>query len=385
VHVAGVAEDITARRQLEEQLRQSQKLEAIGQLAGGIAHDFNNLLTVILGNSELLLVNAPELDREMVEEIAKAAERSAGLTRQLLAFSRKQVLAPELLDLNAIVVHTERMLRRVIGEDVTLTTRLHRPLPPIKADPGQLEQVLLNLAVNARDAMPQGGELTIRTEVHRESVILEVADTGIGMSHEVRRRVFEPFFTTKPPGKGTGLGLAVVHGFVAQSHGSIAVDSEPGRGTSFRISMPVADGTPMSGGESRAERTALANGAGTILVVEDEDGVRAFTERVLQRAGYHVLSAANGAEAEKMAEECVSAIDVLVTDVVLPDRGGRVLAEQLLVRHPEMKVLYVSGYTDDAVVRHGVLQERTHFLAKPFSPSVLTTKIREVLSSATAL
>jgi PAS domain S-box-containing protein len=382
VHVAGVAEDITARRQLEEQLRQAQKMEAIGQLAGGIAHDFNNLLTVITGNSELLLQALGEADpqREFVEEIAKAGERSASLTRQLLAFSRKQVLAPKLLDLNAVVLDTERMLRRVIGEDVTLTTRLQRPLPPIKADPGQLEQVLLNLAVNARDAMPQGGQLTIGTTADDSHVVLEVADTGIGMSEDVKRRVFEPFFTTKPAGKGTGLGLAAVHGFVAQSQGHIDVDSEPGRGTTFRIALPVADQPTETGAEAPRATDSLVKGAETILVVEDDGGVRTLTARVLRRAGYEVLAASDRSEALRLAREHHGTIHLLVTDVVMPGAGGRLVAEQLLALRPEMKVLYVSGYTDDAVVRHGVLYDRTNFLPKPFSLTVLTEKIRDVLS-----
>jgi two-component system cell cycle sensor histidine kinase/response regulator CckA len=383
VRVAGVAEDITARRRLEEQLRQSQKMEAIGQLAGGIAHDFNNLLTVIGGNSELLAARAPDANRELVEEIVKAVGRAAGLTRQLLAFSRKQVLAPQLLDLNRVVADTERMLRRVIGEDITLTIELQRPLPSIRADLGQLEQVLLNLAVNARDAMPLGGILTIRTMSDGDDVVLDVADTGIGMSDAVKRHVFEPFFTTKPVGKGTGLGLAAVHGFVAQSHGRVTVDSEPGRGSSFRIWLPAANATPLDRDGARPEKPALAHGVETILLVEDEDGVRALIERVLCRAGYHVLTAATAAEAEDVAERHATPIDLLVTDVVMPDRAGPVLAEQLLVRHPEMKVLYVSGYTDDAVVRRGVVGDVMPFLQKPFSPGVLTQKIRQVLAGET--
>jgi two-component system cell cycle sensor histidine kinase/response regulator CckA len=389
VRVAGVAEDITARRHLEEQLRQSQKMEAIGQLAGGIAHDFNNLLTVIGGNSDLLLASAADPDRELVEEIVKAVARAAGLTRQLLAFSRKQVLAPRLLDLNGVVADTERMLRRVIGEDISLITQLQRPLPSIKADLGQLEQVLLNLAVNARDAMPLGGMLTFRTMTDGSDVVLDVTDTGIGMSDEVKRRVFEPFFTTKPIGKGTGLGLAAVHGFVAQSHGSVTVNSEPGRGTSFRISLPAEDASPPDGRDQGSEKPALrygaetsllVEGAETILLVEDEEGVRALAERVLRRAGYHVLTAATGAEAEDIAEAHATPIDLLLTDVVMPDRSGPVLAERILVRHPEMKVLYVSGYTDDAVVRRGVVGDEMPFLPKPFLPGVLTRKVRDVLA-----
>jgi two-component system cell cycle sensor histidine kinase/response regulator CckA len=396
LRLAGVAEDITEHRQLEAQLLQAQKMEAVGQLAGGVAHDFNNLLTIITGYGELLLESFDEQDplREFVDEIRKAGERSAALTRQLLAFSRKQVLAPRIIDLNAIVLDTEKMLRRVIGEDVELRTMLHSPLGTIRADPGQLEQVLLNLAVNARDAMPQGGVLTIVTKnidvaegsaaAHQglsvgPYVMLEVTDSGAGMSEEVKRHLFEPFFTTKGAGKGTGLGLAVVHGFVKQSGGHVTVESEPGAGTSFRIFLSRLDRAHVA--DARTDATAvLPAGTETILLVEDEDGVRTFAKRVLERCGYRVLDATRSDGALLVAAAQTSDIHLLITDVVMPGGGGRSLADQVRTMHPEARVLYVSGYTDDAVVRHGVLHEQVNFLQKPFSPLALARKVRDVLA-----
>jgi PAS domain S-box-containing protein len=379
VRVAGVAEDITARRQLEAQLRQAQKMEAIGQLAGGVAHDFNNLLTVIMGYSELLVTEVSLPDhRELVEEILRAGERSAALTRQLLAFSRKQVLAPRILDLNAVVLDMEKMLRRLIGEDIDLTTRLGRSLPAIRADQGQLEQVLLNLAVNARDAMPAGGHLTISTSADSSLVVLEVKDTGVGMTEAVKRRVFEPFFTTKEAGKGTGLGLAVVHGFVEQSNGQIHLDSAPGCGTVFRISLPAADRAAAVGNVPSAIR--LAAGEETVLVVEDDEGVRALTKRMLERCGYSVLSAAGAEEALRIARDHPGPIHLLLTDVVMPGIGGRAIAEELGGFRAETRVLYVSGYTDDAVLQRGVLTESANFLQKPFSQAGLAERVRAVLT-----
>lgn len=387
--------DVSHEKKLEEQLRQAQKMEAIGQLAGGVAHDFNNLLTIITGYSELLLelMSPDNPDRELLEEIRKAGERSASLTRQLLAFSRKQVLAPKVLDLNNVVRDTEKMLRRVIGEDIELTTVLHPQLGSVKADPGHLEQVLLNLAVNARDAMPQGGKLTIETNnvvlgedyarshvvlQPGEYVMLKVTDTGIGMTEEVKRRLFEPFFTTKGSGKGTGLGLAVVHGIVKQSDGAIEVHSEPGVGTSFEIYLPRVENVAPAE-KSLAGLSSAPRGTETLLLVEDEDAVRALSRFTLQQCGYTVLEASHGEEAIRVARDHPETIHLLVTDVVMPGFGGRVLADRLLSLHPEMKVLYLSGYTDDAVVRHGILHEEVNFLQKPFSPNALAHQVRAVL------
>jgi PAS domain S-box-containing protein len=388
--------DTSHQKKLEEQLRQAQKMEAIGQLAGGVAHDFNNLLTIITGYSELLLQSKPpdDPDHEMLEEILKAGQRSASLTRQLLAFSRKQVLALKVLDLNDVVRDTEKMLRRLIGEDIHLTTVLHPQLGCVKADSGQLEQVLLNLAVNARDAMPQGGQLTIETnnvalgEYYARShadvrpgwyVMLAVTDTGIGMTEEVKRHLFEPFFTTKGPSKGTGLGLAVVHGIVKQSGGSIEVCIEPGVGTSFKIYVPrVEQAAPT--GKSWSGLGPAPRGTETLLLVEDEDAVRALTRFTLQKCGYTVLEASDGEEAIQVATNHREKIDLLVTDVVMPGMGGRILAERLLSLHPEMKVLYLSGYTDDAVIRQGILHEEVNFLQKPFSPNALAHQVWELLA-----
>jgi two-component system, cell cycle sensor histidine kinase and response regulator CckA len=387
--------DITERKRLEEQFRQAQKMEAVGQLAGGVAHDFNNLLTIINGYSEILATSLQEVDpaRELVDEISRAGERAASLTRQLLAFSRKQVLAPQMLNLNTIVVDMEKMLRRVIGEDVDLATDLPPNLGSVHADPGQIEQVILNLAINARDAMPQGGKLTIETcNIELDQfypdvppgpyVLLAVSDTGHGMTPEVKARIFEPFFTTKEPGKGTGLGLATVFGIIKQSRGHIAVYSEPGAGTAFKIFLPRL-GQPARSPQLHAGPQAASGGNETLLLVEDDDGVRALSRHVLQSNGYTVLVATtHGGEALRICAQHKEPIHLLLTDVVIPELGGRELAEQLVRLHPEMKVLFLSGYTDDAVVRHGVLQAETNFLQKPFSPRVLAMKVREVLDAS---
>jgi two-component system, cell cycle sensor histidine kinase and response regulator CckA len=390
-----IAQDLTARLLLEEQFRQAQKMDAFGQLAGGVAHDFNNLLTIINGYSDLVLNRLPPGDpnREFLAEVHKAGERSAGLTRQLLAFSRQQVLAPRILDLNEVVGDTASMLRRVIGEDVKLSTTTANGLWPVKADPGQVEQILLNLAVNARDAMPTGGKLTIETgnvlldETYTAShpdarpgphVLLAVSDSGCGMSAAVRAKIFEPFFTTKGPGKGTGLGLATVYGIVKQSGGHIGVYSEVGVGTTFKVYLPRT----VQAGEGAKPQSILRSpprGTETVLVVEDDAVVRGLIRQILQHAGYVVLEAATGDEALRVATGHKGRIHLLVTDVVMPGLGGRAAAERLAERHQGLRVLFVSGYTDDAVVRHGVLHDKVNFLQKPFTPATLAWKVREVL------
>jgi len=393
-HYIGVMIDVTARRSLEEQFRQAQKMDAFGQLAGGVAHDFNNLLTIINGYSELLLQSLPPSDpsREMIAEIYNAGERSAGLTRQLLAFSRQQVLAPRILDLNAVVADTEKMLRRLIGEDILLTTTLATQLWAVRADPGQVEQVLMNLAVNARDAMPRGGRLTIetlnvtldeafvRTYANARAgphVVMSVSDTGGGMPPEVQAKIFEPFFTTKGAGKGTGLGLATVFGIIKQSGGHVCVMSQVGVGTTFKVYLPQV--AHVTAAKVPLGRGSMPRGTEIILLVEDEHAVRALTRQILLSCGYTVLEAADGAEGLRLATEHRGRIDLLITDVVMPGMGGRELAEQATERHPGLRVLFVSGYTDDAVIRHGVLREGVHFLQKPFSPFALAVKVRDVL------
>jgi two-component system cell cycle sensor histidine kinase/response regulator CckA len=392
--VVGSLSDITERKGLENQFRQAQKMEAIGHLAGGIAHDFNNLLTVMGGYSDMLLAELPPEDsnREMVGEIRQAADRAAALTRQLLAFSRRTVLEPRVVDLNELVRDHEKMLRRLIGEDVQLTTDLEVALDRVKVDPGQLGQVIMNLAVNARDAMPTGGRLRIETrsvapnDVAAEAlpeatsglyILLAITDTGVGITPDVRAHLFEPFFTTKQPGKGTGLGLATVYGIVKQSGGFIAVDSEPGRGTAFKIYFPAVTDA-ISTDPSPSGRRSRAVGAETILLVEDEDAVRSMINVVLRRAGYTVLETGRSSEAIRLAGE-QRRIDLLITDVVMPEMGGRELVEQVARVRPAIKVLYLSGYTDDAVVRHGVLQAEVAFLQKPFAMAALTNKVRQVL------
>jgi PAS domain S-box-containing protein len=380
----------------EEQLRQVQKMEAIGQLAGGVAHDFNNLLTIITGYGDLLLNGALRADdpaRELVEQVLRASDRASTLTRQLLAFSRRQVLAPQLLVLNSAVLDMDKMLRRLIGEDIKLNSVLASDLDAVKADPGQIEQILLNLAVNARDAMPQGGHLTMETanvfldENYARTrpevcpgpyVMLAVTDTGCGMDAATQARIFEPFFTTKGAGKGTGLGLATVYGIVKQSEGSIFVYSEVGHGTSFKVYLPRAGEAPVVA-PRLATPTARPGGRETLLVVEDDVAVRALTTTVLKMSAYEVMEASDGGEAIHLVEEHPDPIHLLVTDVIMPNMSGRVLAERLTSLRPEMKVLYVSGYTDDSVVRHGLLENEVEFLQKPFTPDALARKVREVL------
>ncbi len=390
-----------ALRESEERLRQSHKLEAMGRLAGGIAHDFNNLLTAIIGYSDLALRRLHDNDplRRNIDEIKKASNRAASLTHQLLAFSRKQVLQPKVLDLNEVVANMDAMLRRVIGEDIDLVTVLEPQLGHVRADPGQIEQVIMNLVINSRDAMPRGGKLTIKTgnveldQAYSRShasvrtgpyVMLAVSDTGTGMDPETQAHIFEPFFTTKEQGKGTGLGLATVYGIVKQSGGNIWVYSEVGRGTTFKIYLPPVAETVQSlkpaGTLAEPER-----GWETVLLVEDEGAVRNLIHGVLEMNGYTVLQADSGIEAIRICEEYEGPIHLLITDVVMPQMGGRDLAERLEASHPEMRVLYMSGYTDDAIVHHGVLDEGVAFLEKPFTPDSLARKAREVLDAGHSL
>ena len=375
-------------------------MEAVGQLAGGVAHDFNNMLTIILGYGELVLEALPKDDslRTAVEAMCEAGTRATNLTRQLLAFSRRAVMEPKLVDLNNLIGEMEKMLRRLIGEDIVLTTLLAPNLSQVLVDPSQIDQVIMNLIVNSRDAMPQGGQLTIGTsnvEVDDEYarlhpgvapgkyVKLEITDTGCGMPRDVKDHIFEPFFTTKEAGKGTGLGLATVYGIVKQSGGHIQAYSEPDYGTSFQILLPVADRSAALLSISTATPTQ-DRGTETLLVVEDEEGVRNMVVHVLERQGYQVLKAANGLEAMDICQNYESPIDLLVTDVVMPQINGRQLAEILHLQFPSMKVLYMSGYTDDAVIRSGVMQAETNFLQKPFTTVVLARKVREVLDDRAA-
>jgi PAS domain S-box-containing protein len=387
--------DISERKQLEEEYRQSQKMEAFGQLAAGVAHDFNNLLTIILGYSEILLIQlvAADPSRELIGQIRKAGERAAGLTRQLLAFGRKQILAPVVLDLNSLLSEIEKMLRRLIGEDVELITLLDPGLGRLKVDPGQIEQVVLNLAVNARDAMPTGGRLTIRTHntVLTETqarehadlppgpyVLLAVSDRGCGMDEATMARIFEPFFTTKEVGKGTGLGLATVFGIIAQSGGFIEVDSALGSGSTFRIYLPQI------GEDARCEelnhaQIKIPRGDETILLVEDEESLRDLAQMILEANGYAVLTAQSGDDAVRICQEHPDVIHLLLTDVVMPKMSGRELTAFLGSSRPKMKVLYMSGYTDDTMVRHGLQDAEINFLPKPFTPVTLAQKVRGVL------
>jgi two-component system, cell cycle sensor histidine kinase and response regulator CckA len=389
--------DITDRLQLEAQFRQAQKMDSVGQLAGGIAHDFNNLLTVINGMSELVLAEV-STDVPMhadVQEILHAGQRAATLTRQLLAFSRQQILEPRVLSLNTVVEGTESLLRRLLGEDIDLVVVPTPGVGDVKADPGQIEQVITNLAVNARDAMPQGGQLTIETQnveideadARRHGVAmapgsyvrLVVRDSGVGMDEATCARIFEPFFTTKGPGKGTGLGLSTVYGIVKQSHGFIWVESEVGQGTSFKICLPRV--TEVAGTDRPAPTAVSGSGTETILLVEDNAGLRKLATRLLAPAGYTVLGAASGEDALRLLERHDAPVHLLLSDVVMPGMSGRDLAEQLARTRPQMKVLYVSGYTGDAIVRHGVLEAQVPFLNKPFTAAALLRKVREVLDS----
>jgi len=393
-----IAEDITERRQLEEQFRQAQKMEAVGRLAGGVAHDFNNLLMVINGYTEVLLdqLDASSDIHSKVQSIQQAADRAATLTRQLLAFSRKQVLELKVIDVNAVIGDMERLLRPLIGENIELVTRLSSDAGRTRADAGQLEQVIMNLVVNAKDSMPEGGRITIRSMnvavrqnigEHRfiqpgRYAVIAVADTGHGMDRETQSRVFEPFFTTKEKGKGTGLGLSTVYGIVKQSNGYVFAESQIGSGTTFYVYLPRVE-------ESIAELGPAAppdpekGGCETVLLVEDEESVRELVRVTLTSRGYKVLEAEHGEAGLRIAEETKGTIDILVTDVVMPGIGGRELAKKILAKRPTTKVLYLSGYTEDAIVTQGGLTAGTAFLQKPFTLQNLAKKVREVLRSQT--
>jgi two-component system cell cycle sensor histidine kinase/response regulator CckA len=393
--------DVTQRRKAEDekkkieiQLSQSQKLEAVGQLTGGIAHDFNNILTAIIGNAEIILSILPKGDqiREGIEEIRDAGERASGLISQLLAFSRKQVLQPTIMSLNESVREMDRLFRRIIGEDIELRTILAPDLGLVEMDQGQMEQVIMNLMVNARDAMPTGGKITIETvnveldEEYARShiavipgpyVMMSVSDTGVGMTKEVQEHIFEPFYTTKEKGKGTGLGLSTVYGIVKQSKGNIWVYTELGKGTTFKVYLPRVDG-PISK-KKKDKKTEGLTGSETILVVEDDENVRKFAERVLKGFGYRVLIAANGEEAVRVAKEHEGAIDLMLTDVVMPGMSGQDLEDKLRASKLRIKVIYMSGYTDDAIVHNGILEKGKIFLQKPFTIEALGRKVREAL------
>jgi len=389
--------DISERVALEERLRQSQKMEAVGRLAGGIAHDFNNLLTIILGYSQILKdgLQAGSRLADSTGQIKSAAERAAGITRQLLAFSRKQVLSPRVINLNDIVLNLDALLRRLIGEDIEVLTVPAPDLGTVKADPGQIEQVVMNLSLNSRDAMPRGGKLTLETsnavldETYARGhqpvepgryVMLAVSDTGTGMSEQTLTRIFEPFYTTKEVGKGTGLGLSMVYGIVKQSGGYIWVYSEPNQGTTFKIYLPRVD-QPAEDAGAEKQPASVSRGTETLLLVEDDPQLRELSSSVLKHYGYNVLVAATPEEGIAISQANHHDLRLLVTDVVMPRINGRQLAERIQKVCPRIRVLYISGYTDNAIVHYGVLDPGLWFLPKPFTLSALVAKVREVLDS----
>jgi two-component system cell cycle sensor histidine kinase/response regulator CckA len=402
VRAAGVAMDITVQKTLEEQFRQAQRMESIGNLAGGIAHDFNNLLTAILGYSNFLLeeLTADQVSQTVrgdLEEIRKAGERAAALTSQLLAFSRKQIIRPTVLNINTIVRNLESMLRRLIGEDIELMVHLSDDLGSSNADVGQIEQVIMNLVVNSRDAMPTGGKITIETAnvdlddayarkhiavVPGPHVMIAVTDTGTGMTPDVQARIFEPFFTTKPKDRGTGLGLATVYGIVKQNAGNIWVYSEVGRGTTFKVYLPRVTDRP---GRLPQTDQPVRGGNETVLLVEDDERVRRLAREMLARNGYHVIETSESEEALRAAAGHPGPLHLLLTDVVMPGMSGRVLAQRLVEQDPDLKILYMSGYTDNAIVNHGILMPGVAFLQKPFTPTSLARAVREVLDDARQL
>jgi PAS domain S-box-containing protein len=392
-----IVTDVTGRRQLEEQLRQAQKMESVGMLAGGVAHDFNNLLTIISGYSQLIMnaLQPGDPNHYAAEQILKAGERAATLTQQLLAFSRRQVLQPRVLDLNKLVTALSTMLRRLIGEDIDLQLVLRPDLGMVSADPGQIEQVLMNLVVNARDAMPKGGTVTIETAnveldesySGRHLAVkpgpyaqIAVSDNGGGMDEATQARLFEPFFTTKGVGRGTGLGLSTVFGIVKQSGGNLDVYSVPNRGTSVKVYLPRIEQPAAVEAESR--RRHVASGSETVLLVEDDDMVRHLVSETLVRAGYKVMDTSDPLEARRLSDSYQGPIHLLIADVVMPKVSGRELAEELRARRSGMKVLYMSGYTDHAIVNTGILRKEVAFLQKPFTPAALTEKVREVLENS---
>jgi PAS domain S-box-containing protein len=396
---AGTLEDVTERRLIQEQLLQAQKLESLGRLAGSIAHDFNNFLTAMMGYAEVAIGMLPEQHAiaPLLENVLKAGERAAGLTSQLLAFARKQRISPRVVYLNEVLIETDKILRRLIGEHIELVTLPQNDLGMVRADPGQIQQLLINLAVNARDAMPEGGRLTLETDNvtldadyarrHTEVqpgdyVLLAVSDTGVGMEESVQQHIFEPFFTTKRMGEGTGLGLAICHSIVKQNGGHIWLYSEPGKGTTFKIYFPRVQEMAMEASSSSRETLSTPRGTETILLVEDNAPLREFALTALIGQGYHVLSASNGSEALEVARAFAGEIHLLVTDVVMPQLGGSELAAQLMVARPSLKTLYISGYTENAFIHQAVQENRIRFLQKPFTALTLLRQVRDALDTS---